>query len=160
LEEAALKILESDIRNQLNEIEVVYRKIDDRKFATESDDQIRLESLGYQLHNLYSTFEDLFSIIATFFENSIDDPSRWHVTLLQRMQQNIPGIRPALLSNESFILLSELRAFRHVFRHAYSRIIERERLDSLLEKAFELRKIYKQEVEAFLKLLYSDTNSL
>lgn len=159
MEEAALKILESDIRRQLNEIEAVYQKIDERKDAVEGADEARLESLSYQLHNLYSAFEDLFHIIATFFENTIEDRSRWHVTLLQRMRQNIAGIRPALLSDESFLLLSELRAFRHVFRHGYSRVLDRERIASILKKAFQLKKLYKQEAVAFLQELQSNVTS-
>lgn len=79
-----------------------------------------IESLGYQLHNLYCAFEDLFKIVAAAFENHIEDKSRYHLELLKRMAIPIEGIRPALLSQESYTLLDNLRSFRHFFRHAYS----------------------------------------
>ncbi|MGB9857741.1 MAG: hypothetical protein ACPLKX_06350 [Dictyoglomaceae bacterium] len=70
--------------------------------------------------NLYNAFEDLFSEISKSFENKIEDASFFHKELLRRMTLEIPGIRPKVLSKESFIILNELRGFRHIFRHAYT----------------------------------------
>ena len=44
----------------------------------------------------------MFKIIARFFENQIEDFSKYHSTILKRMQLDIEGIRPRLLSEESF----------------------------------------------------------
>lgn len=52
-------------------------------------------------------------MVAAHFENQISDTARWHSVLLQRMSQEIPGIRPAVLSQESYLLLNSLRGFRH-----------------------------------------------
>ncbi len=35
------------------------------------------------------------------------------------MKLDVPNIRPAFLSDESYRVLNDLRAFRHVFRHGY-----------------------------------------
>lgn len=35
------------------------------------------------------------------------------------MNTEIPKIRPAVISNQSLILLDKVRAFRHFIRHAY-----------------------------------------
>jgi hypothetical protein len=55
-----------------------------------------MESLGYQLHNLYCAFEDLFKIVSETFENHIQDKSKYHQELLKRMTISIEGVRPPL----------------------------------------------------------------
>lgn len=67
----------------------------------------------------YTALEDLFKQIAKSFENHIQDLSVFHKELLLRLHIDIPSIRPRLLSNESFLLLDKIRAFRHFIRHAY-----------------------------------------
>jgi hypothetical protein len=90
--------------------------------------------LGYLLHNLYCAYEDLFQEVARTFENRLEDPARYHRELLKRMRLEVPGIRPRLLSTESFNILNELRGFRHIFRHAYSYELAAEKVAALKEK--------------------------
>ena len=96
--------------------------------------QEAVESAGYWLHNLYSACEDLFKLVAGFWENSLSLDGEFHVQLLKRMMVDIKDVRPALLSEDAFRILNELRAFRHVFRHAYSYGLEKERISALLNK--------------------------
>ena len=49
------------------------------------------------------------------------------------MRTAIEGVRPALISMESYQYLDEIRGFRHVFRHAYSYGLDDERV--LFEKS-------------------------
>ena len=63
------------------------------------------------------------------------------------MREDIEGIGPALLSEESFLLLDELRAFRHFFRHAYASRLESEKVRIVLNKTMRLRKIYQGAVK-------------
>ncbi len=67
----------------------------------------------------YTAIEDLLKQIAKNFENHIEDLSMFHKELLVRLYTAIPSIRPSLLSEESFVLLDKIRAFRHFIRHAY-----------------------------------------
>lgn len=46
----------------------------------------------------------------------------WHLSLLQQMSNDIPGVRPAVISEKSFDLLNEYRGFRHVVRNIYTDI--------------------------------------
>ncbi|MBI5185656.1 MAG: hypothetical protein HZA01_08015 [Nitrospinae bacterium] len=140
-------ILKAEIEAQLIEIEGIYIKLEERKRKRGA---AAVESMGYQLHNLYCAFEDLFRIIADGFENHIQDKSKYHVELLKRMAVSIQGVRPALLSHESFILLDNLRAFRHFFRHAYSHELDARKVRIVLEDAAKLRGIYKKEVNSFM----------
>lgn len=152
MEKEKLSILKAEINYQTTEIEKIIQKIEDRKKENMEDEKI-LESLAYQLHNLYCAFEDLFKIIARFFENNIEDPSRYHIELLNRMTLDIEGVRPQLLSKELAHSLDDLRAFRHFFRHAYTYEIDRKKIDLLLEKVNFLKSNYGKEIESFLKKL-------
>ncbi|MEK7727541.1 MAG: hypothetical protein AAB354_03965 [candidate division KSB1 bacterium] len=152
MERAKLILLEADLLEQQKHIDKVYRKIAARKKAAQHD-PIAFESLAYQLHNLYSAFEDLFKTVAQHFENHISDKGGWHKELLKRMATNIPGIRPALIGAQSHELLEDLRGFRHVFRHAYLYELDPERVKLVYKKAQALKKIFTAESEAFLAQL-------
>ncbi len=89
-----------------------------------------MKSLGYQLHNLYCAFEDLFEVVAGTFENQIGEEGRYHIELLRRLTVAIEGVRPALLSPECYRLLDNLRAFRHFFGMRIPSSLMRERSGS------------------------------
>lgn len=150
MDKAGLTLLVSDVRAQMDVIEVIYDKLDVRAAGLQPDDEIQLESAAYQLHNLYNAVEDLFQLVAAHFENQIEVTGRWHTELLRRMNQDIEGLRPALLSDESYVLLNGLRSFRHFFRHAYAAPIEYAQFRINLEKAQRLRPYLRGDVERFL----------
>jgi len=145
-----LVILKAEMNAQLSEIEDIYKKLEDRR---KKRGKAGIESMGYQLHNLYCAFEDLFKIVAETFENHIQDKAKYHMELLRRMTVSIEGVRPQLLSQESYILLDNLRSFRHFFRHAYSYEIDVRKVRIVLEDADKLREIFKKDVEIFLESL-------
>jgi len=107
----------------------------------------------YQLHNLYCAFEDLFKIVADYFENTIEDRVKYHSELLRRMSIHIEGIRPSLLTDEAFGLLDGLRGFRHFFRHAYGYEIDPRKVKIVLEDALRLKGLYKDLVANFIEKL-------
>jgi uncharacterized protein YutE (UPF0331/DUF86 family) len=152
MEKGRLTVLETDMRRQQKKIEAVYREIGQRKKGY-TKDRVVLESLAFQLHNLYCAFEDLFRIVANHFENHITEPTAWHKELLDRMQTEIQGVRPPLISETAYEFLDELRGFRHVFRHAYGVKLEPAKIKIVLKKTIALQKIYEKEIANFLKKL-------
>ena len=150
MEEERLNLLSATIRAQNEEIERIFDKIEDRR---RGEGEATLESLAYQLHNLYCAFEDLLKLVADSFENHIEARAHYHRTLLWRMKIPIEGVRPALLSETSHKLLDSLRAFRHVFRHAYSYELDPKKLALVVEDALKLKGLYQGEIDHFLKQL-------
>jgi len=150
MEKERLSLLKASITAQGTEIERIFGKIEDRQ---RGEGEANLESLAYQLHNLYCSFEDLLKIVADFFENHINDSVHYHSALLWRMKTLIDGVRPALLSELSHRLLDSLRAFRHVFRHAYSYELDPKKLALVLEDALKLRELYQGDIDRFLEQL-------
>ena len=150
MEKGRLSLLRSLIKAQGTEIERIFERIEERR---RGEGEANLESLAYQLHNLYCAFEDLMKIVADFFENHIDDSAHYHSALLWRMKMPIEGVRPALLSETSYKLLESLRAFRHVFRHAYSYELDPKKLALVVEDALKLRGLYQRDIDRFLEQL-------
>ncbi|MCP4372072.1 MAG: hypothetical protein GY797_28730 [Deltaproteobacteria bacterium] len=148
MDKKEISLLKAEIDYQIEAIEDVILKIHERKNDYAQDSRFA-ESLAYQLHNLYCAFEDLFKIIAKFFENSIEDQSRYHIELLKRMTLDIQGVRPPLISRELCSALDELRAFRH----AYSYDIDAKKIGLLLEKFEYIAGKYKEDIQTFITLL-------
>ncbi len=73
------------------------------------------------------------------------------------MTRDIAGVRPALLSEESYLILNGLRSFRHFFRHAYSAPIEYAQLLINLNKARRLYPALEQDVSYFLQQLEGES---
>ncbi len=121
---------------QIEQILNVYSILEEKKavFEKKAVAKEMVESTGYWLHNLYSAFEDLFKLTAGFWENNVKINGDFHINLIKRMLVHIQQIRPALISEESYQFLNELRGFRHVFRHAYSFGLDDERVSFLLHR--------------------------
>ena len=147
MEETAYVAFSSETRAQLDEIDAVHDLVESR--ATEPG-LAGIESLGFQLHNLYCACEDLFEIVAAAFENHVEPNGGYHIELLKRMRMQFTGVRPKVVSDETFLLLDSLRAFRHVFRHAYGTSLDERKVRIVLEDARSLRTVLRNELEAFL----------
>ena len=148
MDDARIAVLKAEVDSRMREIETIYERIEERR-ARFSETAEGIDSMAYQIHNLYSAFEQLFETVVHFFENRIEE-QRYHVDLLRRMRLEIEGIRPVLVSDEAYILLDELRRFRHFFRHAYTADLKPENLVDLLSKAERLRPVHRRDVAEFL----------
>lgn len=79
----------SSLQSRSREIARIGERIQSRleTFARSAEG---VDSMGYQLHNLYGAFEQLFEETAHLFENRVDDSS-YPADLLRRMQLEIHG---------------------------------------------------------------------
>ena len=87
--------------------------------------------------------------VAKFFENNLSDTS-WHKELLERMRLTIEGVRPAFLDEQTYLLLDELRAFRHVFRNLYARPIDSDRIRLVQKKVPAGVQRFTQSIEQYI----------
>jgi hypothetical protein len=150
LDKGSLTVLKAEIEAQVREIDNVYVRLQERM---RSKGKPAVESIGYQLHNLYRAFEYLFEMVAETFENNVHDRTKYHLELLKRMTVPIQGVRPSLVAHQSFLLLDNLRAFRHFFRHAYSYDLDERKVRIVLSDALALKDLYKADIDAFLSQL-------
>ncbi len=144
-----IAILLGYMENQRAVINTIYDKIE----ALKPLDESQIVHSAYLMHNLYNAWEDLFKEISVCFENNVERSSGFHKNILLRMKISIPGIRPQILSDGSYVLLNELLGFRHVFRHAYNYNLDTERLQQLREKILIGRMRIENDVDIFRKHL-------
>ncbi len=151
--EEKLKVFIAELDAQWKEILKLHTVIEHKEGVLKTDrgNEDLTISLAYKLHNLYSAYEDMFKMTAKFCENQIEDMSLYHSALINRMRIEIEGVRPSLLSDESYKVLDELRGFRHVFRHAYSYELDAERVIRLSEKTAKLKDTFSSDFSKFKK---------
>lgn len=148
MESEQLAGLAAELKAQLRLIERVYERLQ-KRVEVGLNTPAQLDSVAYQVHNLYCAAEDLLKIVSQTFENSVSGAD-WHRLLLLRLSQPVQGLRPALLSEATFDTLNRLRGFRHFVRHGYGAEIEVTQLNINLELAQQLQVLLPQDVESFL----------
>ena len=116
MDDIALQTLREEMLDDCRVIADAFAKAADR-FARR--DEIAYEGCAHHLCRMYNAFEQMGLRIAKVFENNIGDEQGWHSALLNRLSIKIDGIRPALIPADLKPPLRELKAFRHVFVHAY-----------------------------------------
>ena len=151
MDEGAFALLEATLRARCRDIDRIGDRVEERLQGLPRGGEA-IDSMGYQLHNLYGAFEQLFEEVARFFENRIDDAA-YHADLIRRMQLDIRGIRPAVLSVETASRLDELRRFRHLFRHAYAADLDPARVTALAAEVRGIRSAFARDMERFLSAL-------
>ncbi|BAF60766.1 hypothetical protein PTH_2585 [Pelotomaculum thermopropionicum SI] len=131
----------------------LYSKLDRswERYQQNGDYSCLVETAFY-LNQLYSGYERIFWDVAGVFENTLDS-IHWHKSLLERMRLSIEGLRPALVGEETFRCLNELRAFRHFFRHAYDTDLEPEKVALVMKKALRLKDLWAGDCQAFINFL-------
>lgn len=147
--------LTAELTAQLRLIERVYQRLNDRA-SLGFDTPAQLDSVAYQIHNLYCAVEELLKLVAHAFENRIGAGSEWHRTLLLRLSQPVRDVRPAFLSEQTFDVLNRLRGFRHFFRHGYGVEIEFEQLRINFNLAIQLKALITEDLHLFLKKINPD----
>jgi len=112
-----------------------------------------LNSLALNLHSFYNGLERIFETVARRLDPTFPSGERWHRDLLEQMGQEIPGVRPAVLSPESVEKLDEFLAFRHRVRNLYGFNLEARRLHELLERLPKAWQSARVDIESFRSLL-------
>jgi hypothetical protein len=109
--------LDGNLR-ELNCLEMLNQHAWDR-FAVGTDDARDLAALAFTIYSIYGVLENSFLRISKLFENNLP-PGSWHTALIERMALEIPGLRPALLTDRSDRnRMMELLKFRLRFGDLY-----------------------------------------
>jgi uncharacterized protein YutE (UPF0331/DUF86 family) len=69
------------------------------------------------------------------------------------MKLDVENYRPAVIDEELYLLLEDLRGFRHVFRHSYTFELDWERERLVARKFRRVAAMLRDQVEEFLDLL-------
>jgi len=110
-----------------------------------------LDSAAHHLSRFYNIVEQMGLRVTKAFENSVDDEKGCHTELIRRLTIGIPGVRPRLFPDELKQPLHELRAFRHVFVHAYDLVLDPDKLTLVLRYADRVAERLPQLVDQFVE---------
>jgi DNA-binding transcriptional regulator PaaX len=128
---------------------------------TSPEDQYAyLDSVALNLHSFYSGLEKLFELIARHVDQNLPNSENWHRDLLQQMAEDLPSLRPAVISQESANIVDEFRRFRHLVRNVYTTELVPEKMAGLMELLPELWPGLSAELLAFADYLDALSASL
>lgn len=113
------------------------------------NDVIGYEGCAYHLCRMYNAIEQMRLRVAKAFD--VDDEQGWHGALLHRLAIRIEGVRPAFIPHSLKLALHELKAFRHVFVHAYELEFDPEKLVLLLKYARQVTEALPGLVDNFVR---------
>ena len=143
------------LRGELDRTRTLLARIEkfyDARFPAEEKTTEAAIILSEILGNYYTCLETFFLRVSQTFENHLTRES-WHRELLGKMILEIPGERPALLSEPAYQATGELLRFRHFKRYYLEFDYDWDRLD-LVEKKFEtLRVSLKTDFDRFTEFL-------
>jgi len=119
------------IENEVSEI----KKIKDfalRRWQKALRDEDYLGSVAFDLHSFYQGVERIFEAFAKSIDRTVPSGDRWHKRLLVQMTEELSGIRPAVISEETWAALDSYRTFRHLARNIYTFNLDAKRIRSLV----------------------------
>ena len=142
----------------IEQIDLSFRVLDDmerflaeRPASPDSDtvpDRAERIVIAQILDNSYTAIETALLRIAQGFDNTLS-PQRWHADLLDKMVLEKKGVRPRVLSDESYRLLVELMRFRHFKRYYLEVDYDWEKLRYLLSVYRRCLPLVRKELAAF-----------
>jgi hypothetical protein len=113
--------------------------------------------LSQYLANFYTCIETALLRVSRHFENHLP-PHKWHRAILENLSVEVPGFRPALLSDSTRMALDELRKFRHFTRYYFEFEYDWDKILFLLKKYHTVRSQIHSELEAFEEFIQSLLN--
>ena len=84
------------------------------------DSDLLIDSAALSLHDFYVGLERLFEYVAVSVDGSAPSGPERHRELLRQMSVELPGLRPAVLAQDTVRLLDEFLRFRHVVHSVYA----------------------------------------
>ncbi len=136
----------------LNEISLFCQELGEKTGNPGEQNRTNALAVAGTIENYYTCSETIFLRICQLFENNLN-PEKWHRHLLDKMNLEIPDIRPAILSDKSAALFDEILRFRHFKRYYFHLEYDWDRLDFLMKKVKELHAIFGSELNTFIQYL-------
>ena len=103
------------------------------KVNQEKPDLVERAALGSVLQSFYNGVEGVFILIAKQIDKKVPSDNTWHQSLLNQMLEATDN-RSAVINSDTASNLAAYMKFRHFFRHAYTFMLDWERLQPLVNE--------------------------
>jgi hypothetical protein len=142
------------IRDELSELDRVTARVTEGwSRVLSSADDYYLDGVALNLHGFYGGLERIFELIAAVIDGAKPKGENWHQALLRQMTTDVPGLRPAVISQGTYSRLDDYRGFRHVVRNVYAYNFETAKLQKLVKDLPETLARARAELLAFASFL-------
>lgn len=142
------------ILSELQELEQIIARIKEgMQKLQQTNDLLYLDSVTLNLQSFYNGIERIFESIAQDIDGHLPQGGTWHRELVSQMTQEVPEVRPAVISEHVRNELDEYRSFRHIARHIYSTKLDRARIEPLAERVDAHFGEISRELQAFVSFL-------
>ncbi|HXW68033.1 MAG TPA: hypothetical protein VEJ88_00375 [Dissulfurispiraceae bacterium] len=148
--EVLLADINRDIASIKREVEAIKPKIE--RLTTDKDPvnyDSHKRAIGSCLVSIYTGIEKIIERIIKTVDGFMPETKQYHQALLDRAATPIPGKRPALISEQTYELLQEMKGFRHLYTHIYHYNLLPLRLKELAEKGPIVCEAFFRDIEAF-----------
>jgi len=140
------------IDNEVAEIQKI-RDLALKRWQKALRDEDYLGSVAFDLHSFYQGVERTFEVFAKGIDGDMPSGEAWHKRLLEQMTEEIPGIRPAVISEQTKATLDKYRAFRHLARNIYTFNLDVQRIRGLVENLSDTIERVCSDISVFLDFL-------
>lgn len=142
------------IRDECVELErVIDRAQEGWRRVQRSADDLYVDGVALNLHGFYAGVERLFEMIASTIDGTVPRGANWHQMLLEQVAEEVPHVRPAVISESTREALDEYRGFRHVVRNVYTFKFDPTKVEKLVENISSLFAQVRAELLAFADFL-------
>ena len=142
------------IKRALLDLEGVVKRAEwlQSKAQTSGDDGF-YDGVALNLHGFYSGIERILERLAETLDGNLPKGENWHQALLVQVSNEVTGIRPAVISQQTLKRLDEYRGFRHVVRNVYTFHFDEAKLEKLVIGASDAFAQVRVEILAFADFL-------
>ena len=116
-------------------------------------DEVVLRGVAGMLQDYYTGTERIFKRIALELDERLPKGESWHESLLEQMKIDVPGIRPAVISETSYGRLDDLWDFRQRVGNIYGFNLIPERVLVHLLVLPELHASLEDDIRVFFKTM-------
>lgn len=147
MDPVAIQILEDGWRKDAATLQ---QAVETMRTRLAENSEGRWAATAFELNRFYNILEKSFERTCETFENHFQKGGSYHEKLIERMELEIHGIRPAFLPREALPAIRELKGFRHVMRHAYDLHLDPDRLTRLVHLAEDVGQAFPKWCASFL----------
>lgn len=141
--------------DQLKQNLQAHRDLIDKADSDRAPEIPEQSALAYMLQGFYTWVENVFKRIAQEVDGGIPDSESWHRDLLRSMRAGTTA-RPAVISEELFVLLRDYLSFRHFSRAATAVMLDWAQMRPLVVACDGTLSRFEREIGDFLKALGRD----
>ncbi len=121
--------------------------------AQQTGDDNYLDAVALNLHTFYTATERIFEEIAREIDSFVPAGSDWHRRILRQMLAEMPEVRPPVITQQTYEILDEYRAFRHIVRNIYTFELRPTRIQELAANLPVAYRLLVSEIQAFCDFL-------